>query len=211
MEATRVCRECGTEKTVTDFRCINGVPMSRLCSACRLAAKRRGRAELKAGRVSQRSDWAPPPKYEEVLGRSLSFDVMGLVATYEGLARAACENGVAGAQHISWACTTLREVLAKARVWGFERTNRRRVTNDGTVTDEFLIALYETSCCVYCHKETPPDKRTADHKVPLARGGAHSASNLVMACVKCNNRKHAKSAEVFIAQLAAEKASGGEG
>lgn len=43
--------------------------------------------------------------------------------------------------------------------------------------------------CVYC--ATHLDQRTAtlDHVVPLARGGAHDAGNLVAACAPCNRLK----------------------
>lgn len=45
-----------------------------------------------------------------------------------------------------------------------------------------------------------------DHVVPRARGGSNDLSNLVLACNKCNQRKGARSAEVFRAILAGEKA-----
>jgi 5-methylcytosine-specific restriction endonuclease McrA len=41
--------------------------------------------------------------------------------------------------------------------------------------------------CAYCGK--PTDNLTMDHVVPLARGGAHTASNIVPACLTCNMRK----------------------
>ncbi len=45
------------------------------------------------------------------------------------------------------------------------------------------------SRCAYCGVE--PDVITMDHVVPLSRGGAHAADNVVPACRECNFRKHA--------------------
>jgi 5-methylcytosine-specific restriction endonuclease McrA len=41
--------------------------------------------------------------------------------------------------------------------------------------------------CAYCGK--PVEKLTMDHLVPLSRHGAHTASNIVPACMPCNNHK----------------------
>jgi 5-methylcytosine-specific restriction endonuclease McrA len=78
---------------------------------------------------------------------------------------------------------------AMHRVNMFKRRHKIMASADGTVTDDFLKGLYNTESCVYCNKETPPSKRTADHVIPLIRGGAHSAFNLVMACMSCNSSK----------------------
>ncbi|MFI8830536.1 HNH endonuclease [Streptomyces afghaniensis] len=40
-----------------------------------------------------------------------------------------------------------------------------------------------------------------DHLVPLARGGAHSLSNLVPACQRCNTSKGAKDPYDFAGEL----------
>lgn len=79
--------------------------------------------------------------------------------------------------------------LAAHRVHQHNRKQSVRATDDGTVTDAFLKALYGTEHCTYCSNFTERQFRTADHRIPLARGGSHSASNLVMACNSCNSRK----------------------
>lgn len=43
--------------------------------------------------------------------------------------------------------------------------------------------------CYYCGKKVPPAELTMDHKIPLARGGASTKSNLVPACKACNTAK----------------------
>ncbi len=69
---------------------------------------------------------------------------------------------------------------------------------DGSAGVSTLRQLYHTNDCHYCNGYTLPHKRTIDHLTPLSRGGAHTKSNLVMACEACNRRKGAlKSHEFF--------------
>ncbi len=47
--------------------------------------------------------------------------------------------------------------------------------------------------CAYCHREKP---LTQDHVVPISKGGAHTASNIVPACRSCNSSKQAAPPQV---------------
>jgi 5-methylcytosine-specific restriction endonuclease McrA len=79
--------------------------------------------------------------------------------------------------------------LCLHRLRMYERKTRQRVTDDGTVTREFTQFLYSVEHCAYCFRFVTRSERTADHRISLARGGVHSASNLVMACWHCNSSK----------------------
>lgn len=46
--------------------------------------------------------------------------------------------------------------------------------------------------CYWCEKYLP-DGGTADHIIPLSKGGAHVSGNLCAACSKCNTHKGANS------------------
>lgn len=92
-------------------------------------------------------------------------------------------------------------VRARQRIYQFERNKTVRATADGSVTDEFMKALYDTEDCAYCRRFTERNRRTADHATPLARGGTHSADNLVMACHPCNSSKRDRTAEEFLENL----------
>ncbi len=48
-----------------------------------------------------------------------------------------------------------------------------------------LVELWD-NCCAYCGTTT---KMTQDHVRPLTRGGLHLASNLLPACLRCNQSK----------------------
>jgi 5-methylcytosine-specific restriction endonuclease McrA len=43
--------------------------------------------------------------------------------------------------------------------------------------------------CHYCRRQVGTRALTADHVVPLIRGGRSSRGNMVPACKECNNRK----------------------
>jgi len=76
---------------------------------------------------------------------------------------------------------------------------RRTLTKQGDVTTEQLLTLKNTAkTCFYCDCDLTIVKAHIDHLVPLARGGEHTISNLVMACATCNTRKGAKDPMEFI-------------
>lgn len=87
--------------------------------------------------------------------------------------------------------------LANHRLIQFKRKSLIKITSDSSVTDCFLRNLYDQDICFYCEQFVSFNKRTMDHKIPLIRGGVHSASNLVMACLSCNSSKSFKTDKEF--------------
>lgn len=53
--------------------------------------------------------------------------------------------------------------------------------------------------CLYCGEARA---LTRDHKVPFSRGGTNDIANVVPACRPCNERKHNRTAQEFIARAA---------
>ncbi len=51
--------------------------------------------------------------------------------------------------------------------------------------------------CAYCSARLTKKNRSLDHKLPLLRGGTNDITNLVPACLRCNQRKHLQTAEEF--------------
>lgn len=70
--------------------------------------------------------------------------------------------------------------------------------------NELKNLITRSNHCFYCGKELNGSYEI-DHKRPLSRGGFNMASNLVVACPKCNHRKHTKTAGEFLKQLELEK------
>jgi len=46
--------------------------------------------------------------------------------------------------------------------------------------------------CHYCENRFHPSDLTMDHRVPIARGGHSSKSNVVPACKACNSKKQSQ-------------------
>lgn len=51
------------------------------------------------------------------------------------------------------------------------------------------IYVRDKGCCQYCGTAVNSSQGSVDHILPKSRGGAWSWENLVLACIKCNQRK----------------------
>lgn len=81
-------------------------------------------------------------------------------------------------------------------------TRARDIGAEGAFSPQEWIDLLE-ECnrrCAYCNREENPDSLlTADHKIPLSRGGTNWITNIAAACRKCNGAKRDKTPEEFTA------------
>lgn len=76
-------------------------------------------------------------------------------------------------------------------------------TDDGTLTGDVIVALFATAkCCAYCGKPMRSVEKSLDHVTPLSRGGAHSVTNVVVACKPCNFSKHTRMLDEWIGRAA---------
>ena len=69
------------------------------------------------------------------------------------------------------------------------RAYKRGVDSTLTAPQWRAIIIAYKSRCAYCGVKQK--KLTQDHVTPLSRGGFHAASNVVPACLSCNQHKHA--------------------
>lgn len=77
--------------------------------------------------------------------------------------------------------------------------NKRRArlrSAPNKLTNAELASIRCTSHCAYCL--LPAAQLELEHCTPLARGGWHTADNVVMACRSCNRSKHAKTVLEFV-------------
>ena len=70
-----------------------------------------------------------------------------------------------------------------------------RGTLAGYEVREYVFAKWGRTC-VYCDAENVP--LNLDHVHPRARGGSNRVSNLVPACIPCNEKKNDNNIEVFL-------------
>lgn len=91
----------------------------------------------------------------------------------------------------------------KAAMWDATKRAKRRAAINATI-DKISpqqwsdIKLKYKHHCAYCLK--PFQRLTMDHIVPLARGGSHTADNIVPSCHRCNSAKHANDQLEFVAR-----------
>src|ERR1019366_9893995 len=62
---------------------------------------------------------------------------------------------------------------------------------------EYLLAKFNHTCAYCDAKEVPLNK---DHVDPRANGGSHRTSNLVIACIPCNQKKGSRSIQEFLSR-----------
>lgn len=69
------------------------------------------------------------------------------------------------------------------------KTRLQNVRCDLTAAQWRTIKSIYKNCCAYCGKKKP---LTQDHVIPISKGGAHTASNIIPACQSCNSSKGAR-------------------
>jgi len=92
------------------------------------------------------------------------------------------------------------------------RSKIKNLITDLTTSQWDEIKSFYNYCCAYCGKET---KLTIDHVIPIAKGGHHTANNVVPACLSCNSSKGVKMVQpsvmhnIFSSYLPASPANAG--
>ena len=78
--------------------------------------------------------------------------------------------------------------------WGQAAAAKRRAQYRNAPVNDFSLAQWREmkeaygSRCVYCLRKM--ERLTMDHLTPISKGGSHTASNIVPACLSCNSSKH---------------------
>ncbi len=81
-----------------------------------------------------------------------------------------------------------KKYLVKSPVHVRRRAHFLKVERTLTAAQWREILEAFNHCCAYCLRGDLP--MTQDHMIPVSKGGAHSASNVVPACKSCNSRKN---------------------
>lgn len=78
-------------------------------------------------------------------------------------------------------------LYSKNHRYRYYKTNGKYTINEWNE----LKALYNYMC-VGCGCKEPAIKLTADHKIPISKGGSNFIDNIQPLCKKCNSFKHTK-------------------
>ena len=83
-----------------------------------------------------------------------------------------------------------------------EHKNKERKKARELRQSQWWKRLLAQGICYYCQQKTPKEQLTMDHKVPVARGGRSTKSNVVVCCKECNTKKrHLTPAEIQLQTL----------
>ncbi len=80
------------------------------------------------------------------------------------------------------------------RLWHARQRRVKKLGNGGSHTQgewETLKAQYNWTC-PSCYKQEPDIVLTADHIVPLIKGGSDNIENIQPLCKSCNCKKHTR-------------------
>jgi len=91
----------------------------------------------------------------------------------------------------------------KGRMVYINTSQKRRLKlRAGDATTEQLLELHQNAKrCYWCNCNLKKVKVHIDHYIPLAKGGEHTLSNLVVSCSSCNLAKKDKSPIEFAQNL----------
>ena len=116
--------------------------------------------------------------------------------------RYAANHELLNAQHREWSRSHPEEARA-------HNAKRRALLNGAPIGDIKSIIHWEKVWrhrdaveCHWCKSTFSPKECHSDHVVPLSKGGPHCLGNLVIACRKCNQKKHATMPEEWRKRLA---------
>lgn len=97
-----------------------------------------------------------------------------------------------------------RQAYTKANPDIYRAAKQRRraliMGNGGTFTSKELKTMRaaQAGVCAYCKQQHDPNELAIDHIVPLKQGGRHEASNICLACPKCNASKNNRTPEQWV-------------
>lgn len=167
----------------------------------------------RCGRLTKRSDWPREP-----IGHHMNKTccVSRLKNQNDELAR--------DSQKICFKCETVKDlsdfsyndnrschhpfckdcVKSSAALVASRESRKQKMldADDGSLTKKTIGELFgSTKNCPCCGRIMQRNDKHMDHINPLALGGAHSITNVMVLCRECNTRKHAKSFDDWYASL----------
>lgn len=225
----RKCREAKPEAAFSpDERASDGLQTQCLSCQCR-ASQERHAADPEGSRAKRKAYYDANPEAFAVRARSFReshrehlssskkayYDRVKLGAGWQQKTKAIRDSKKADKSQYDRAYRERNPELNRQRASAWRKRNpekrsaiikaysARRRSNCADGDPTALIFAWEQAAAKVCHwcSKKCADKYHVDHYQPLARGGKHVISNLVIACPPCNLKKNAKDPYQFAASM----------
>jgi 5-methylcytosine-specific restriction endonuclease McrA len=124
---------------------------------------------------------------------------------------------VHNAKHRDYRRRNLVKLRSSARRYYWKNWEKKRIDHHAAIAKrkkapgnftrgEWIALLVEYKYrCAYCHRRITRKTASADHVVPLGRGGSNWIANIVPACLPCNQRKNFLTAKEYLRRLRNEQ------
>lgn len=201
----KVCSRCRVELPLEQFPIHRGAPYSQ-CFACKNQGQRESYEQNRESRLARNCKYAQAHK-TTLLAYGRRYHATNRAQLNEGarlryLADRA--NRIAKVKAYGDARPEWRREGARRRSISYHKRHpdraldqvmrrRARLKNAPRVEkiNRAAIIARDNSTCYLCGKILQSGfNLTLDHKIPLARGGTHTADNLAVACRSCNCKKY---------------------
>lgn len=197
----KVCRKCRVPKPLTDFHKLHSSVDGRqyACKFCSNLLAKAWASKHKQAHAQRFKEWATANRSRR--------------KAYMKRWRANNKSKVY-AHGKKWSAANPDKVRAVKRRWDLnhsdekrERKHIRRAREQQATISPIPRSFFRQALlawanrCAYCNARLDQCKREWDHFRPLARGGSHSAHNLIPACRGCNGSKYARDPFVFLHDL----------
>jgi 5-methylcytosine-specific restriction endonuclease McrA len=171
--ADATCRECGETKPPDAFKVRDG----KLTTWCRACARRYLRAWKRAHRPPPQPPVTPLTQSE----RSRNYNQSDKGRAARARWRAANQERERRTRQ-AW--------KERNRLLVNEYDQRRRFAEScREALDPVAIGERDGWWCYLCESTVEPAEATLDHVIPLVRGGTHTADNVAIAHLRCNQEK----------------------
>jgi 5-methylcytosine-specific restriction endonuclease McrA len=178
---TKICRDCGEKKSITDFPLLRGCVPYTYCRACKAKQDKSSYIRNRTKRLQVCAEYR---KYNRQAVMAKTAEWRKLNPERVKLLRRSWRKKNPEAKRVS-------EATRRAR--------KRKAGGRHTVSDIKALMAQQHGQCAICRLFL--ETYHVDHVMPLALGGDNSKENIQLLCPTCNDKKGAMHPQDFLRKL----------
>lgn len=183
------CRQCKSVKAIIDFGA-NRTTKDGLSNECRDCVKKNSKAKHDKNKLSFLINKIPEFSTCHVCKLTKHSQYFRIDKTKSKGISNKCKSC-----EIAYNSKRIKENPMLAVAFSHRRRVKLKAAKGSLSAEQILLRFkYHGNKCFYCGSL---GKMTADHRIPISRGGSNWPSNIVPACKSCNSRKHTKTETEF--------------